>query len=241
MLIFPAIDIMDGKCVRLHQGRADTQTVYSDEPTEVACRWQADGAEYLHLVDLDGAFEGSMKNMESFREIVGAIDIPVELGGGIRDAEMVASVLDAGVARAIIGTRACDLDFLRRLVSQFGDRVVVGIDAKDGMVSVRGWEEVTSLSALDFAGQVEDIGVKTIIYTDVARDGALSGPNLDAIEKMLDAVRIDVIASGGVTTADDVQLLCKLASKGLTGVIIGKALYTGNIVLKEALEIAKGC
>ncbi len=241
MLILPAIDIMDGKCVRLYQGRADTQTVYSNEPADVARRWEAEGAEYLHLVDLDGAFEGSMKNMESFRKIVGAIDIPVELGGGIRNIGTVANVLDVGIARAIIGTRACDLDFLERLVSQFGERVVVGIDSKEGMVSVRGWEEVTSLSALDFARQVEDTGVKTIIYTDVARDGALSGPNLDAIEKMLDAVGIDVIASGGVTTVDDMKSLCKLGRKNLAGMIIGKALYTGKIELKEALETAKRC
>ena len=241
MLIIPAVDIMDGKCVRLYQGRADTQTVYSDKPADMARKWEAEGAEYLHVIDLDGAFEGTVKNIGVVLEIVAAIDIPVELGGGIRDSETVANLLDTGVARVIIGTRACDLDFLEALVSEFGEKIVVGIDAKSGMVSVSGWEEVTSLGALDFARQVEDVGVGTIIYTDVARDGALKGPNLGAIEKMLDAVRIDVIASGGVTTVEDVRSLCKLGRENLAGVIIGKALYTGKIMLKEAIEMTKRC
>ena len=241
MLIIPAIDLMGGKCVRLFQGRADTQTIYSDDPVEIAGKWQAEGAEYLHLVDLDGAFQGSIKNIDVVRAIVGAINIPCELGGGIRDAETVANVLDAGLDRVIIGTRACDIDFLKGLVSKFGEKIVVGIDARDGMVSVRGWEEVTSNSALDFARQVEDVGVKTIIYTDVARDGALQGPNIPAIAEMLDSVEIGVVASGGVTTIDDVRELCSLSYENLVGVIIGKALYTGNIGLKEVLEIAETC
>ena len=240
-MILPAIDIMDGKCVRLYQGRASDVTVYSDDPAAAALRWEGEGAEYLHVVDLDGAFEGSPKNMDAVREIVESVNIPVELGGGIRDAKAIDQVLASGVDRVIIGTRACDLDFLRDVMERFGAGVVVGIDAKNGMVSVRGWEEVTSLTALDFAKQVEDAGARTVIYTDVARDGALKGPNIGAVEKMLERVGIDVIASGGVTTAADVRSLCGLARKGLSGIIIGKALYDNRIDLKEALEIAKGC
>ena len=241
MYIIPAIDLRDGKCVRLYQGKAETQTIYSEEPAEVARKWVSEGATYLHIVDLDGAMAGSMKNMDAVRAITKAVHVPVQLGGGIRDAETVANVLHAGISRVIIGTRACDLDFLRSLVAQFGGKIVVGIDAKDGMVSVQGWKEVTSIKALHLAKRVEEAGVKTIIYTDVARDGALKGPNIEAIEKMLDTIDINVIASGGVTTTGDVWSLCQLSDRGLAGMIIGKALYTGGIMLNEILEIAKKC
>ena len=241
MQIFPAIDIMGGKCVRLYQGRADTQVVYSENPAEVAKKWVAEGATYLHIVDLDGAMSSSMQNMDSIREIIKAVKIPLQVGGGIRDVETVSTVLQAGISRVIIGTRACDLDFLKSLVSQFGNKIVVGIDAKDGMVSVQGWKEVTSLKALDFAQMVQKTGVGTIIYTDVARDGALRGPNIEAIEKMLDTVDINVIASGGVTSTGDIWSLCQLGKRGLAGIIIGKTLYTGSIKLKEVLEIVEKC
>jgi phosphoribosylformimino-5-aminoimidazole carboxamide ribotide isomerase len=193
------------------------------------------------VVDLDGAFKGTTKNTTVVRNIIASVDIPAELGGGIRDVQTAGAMLDTGIDRVIIGTRACDLDFVRELVACFGDRVAVGIDAKEGQVSVRGWEEVTSLTALDFARTVEDAGVATIIYTDVARDGALQGPNLAAMAEMLNAVDINVIASGGVTTVGDVEALCRLTPRPPDGVIIGKALYTGDVDLKDALETAERC
>jgi len=237
MLLIPAIDLMNGKCVRLLQGRAGTETVYSDDPVSTAKRWEAEGAPMLHVVDLDGAFKGRPVNFDAVCAIVEAVSIPVEFGGGIRDDEMLAAVLATPLRRAILGTKACEAKFLRSAVERYGDRIAVGIDAREGLVTVKGWKEFTSLEAPVFARHVEALGVRTIIFTDVAADGTLEGPRTASLEAVLRAVSCDVIASGGVGSLDDVRLLRRYEAHGLVGVIIGKALYTGDIKLREALEV----
>jgi phosphoribosylformimino-5-aminoimidazole carboxamide ribotide isomerase len=236
MLLIPAIDLMDGKCVRLLQGRAGTETVYSDDPVSTAKRWEAEGAKMLHVVDLDGAFEGRPANFDAVCAILDAVSIPVEFGGGIRDDATLGAVLATPLRRAILGTKASEARFLRSAVERYGDRIAVGIDARDGLVTVKGWKEFTSLEAPAFARHVETLGVRTIIFTDVAADGTLEGPRTASLEAMLQAVSCDVIASGGVGSLDDILLLRQYERDGLVGIIIGKALYTGDIALREALE-----
>jgi len=238
MLVIPAIDLMGGKCVRLLQGRAGTETVYSDDPVSTAKRWEAEGARLLHVVDLDGAFAGRPSNFDAVCAIVDAVSIPVEFGGGIRDQATLAAVLRTPIRRAILGTKACEKDFLRLAVHLYKDRIAVGIDARDGLVTVKGWQEFTALEAPAFARQVEALGVRTIIFTDVAADGTLEGPRTASLEAVLRAVSCDVIASGGVGHLDDIRALMRYERDGLAGVIVGKALYTGDIVLGEALEVA---
>ncbi|HEY2342771.1 MAG TPA: 1-(5-phosphoribosyl)-5-[(5-phosphoribosylamino)methylideneamino] imidazole-4-carboxamide isomerase, partial [Chthoniobacteraceae bacterium] len=189
MLLFPAIDLMSGQVVRLRQGKADQKTVYSDDPAAFARQWQAEGGDYLHIVDLDAAFSGEQRNLEAVREMAAAISIPCQLGGGMRSREAVARALDVGVARVIIGTRAAEsLELVREMVLEFGrDRIAVGIDAKNGIVSVKGWTEMSQTKALDLARRVEDAGVGTIIYTDIATDGMLQGPNFEETAKMLES------------------------------------------------------
>ena len=231
MLLFPAIDLMSGQVVRLRQGKADQKTVYSNDPAAFARRWEEEGGDYLHIVDLDAAFSGEQKNLDSVRAITSAIRIPCELGGGMRSEAAIARAFEAGVARIVIGTRAAEsLDFVREMAAKFGgERIAVGIDARDGLVSTKGWTEMSQLSALDLARQAEDAGAGTIIYTDIATDGMLQGPNFAELEKMLGALQCQLIASGGVTTADDVRRL--QAMPGLYGAIIGKALYDGAVKL----------
>jgi len=224
--------------VRLQQGRADAETVYSDDPAAVAKRWENEGARYLHVVDLDGAFEGEPRNGDSVRAILRAVQIPVQLGGGLRDRDRIQQALEMGVTRIVLGTKACDApDFVEGLVGDLGPRIVVGIDARDGFVAVKGWTEKTQLSAVEFARQISGLGVRNVIFTDVSADGMLTGPNYDGIAKMCDAVTCNVIASGGVSKPDDVRRLQRLAAeqsgKNLVGVIIGKALYDGRINLME--------
>lgn len=238
MLILPAIDLMDGQVVRLEQGRADRKTVYHHDPVAMARRWQDQGARYLHLVDLDGAFGGELKNLEVVREITRELTIPCELGGGLRTLEALEQVLAAGVKRAIIGSKACEsLDFIRQAVDRFGgDRLAVGIDAKDGKVAIRGWVEVSSWDALELARAVADRGVRTIIYTDIATDGMLSGPNTVAQQAMRKAVpEVQLIASGGVGSLEHIRALAQI--DGLYGVIVGKALYDGKMDLPACLSI----
>ena len=237
MLLIPAIDLMKGKCVRLFQGRAGTETVYSDDPVAVARRWESEGAQMLHVVDLDGAFSGAPVNFDAVCAIIEAVSIPVELGGGIRDAETLARVLETPVRRAILGTKACEERFLREAVDKYGDRIVVGIDARAGLVTVKGWKEFAALDAPQFARQVEAAGVRTIIFTDVAADGTLEGPRTESLEQVLEAVSCDVIASGGVGTLDDIKTLHRYEKDGVVGIIIGKALYSGQVNLVEALEV----
>ena len=235
MQILPAIDLRGGKCVNLVQGIASQETVFSDAPIEIALQWQAEGAEYLHLVDLDGAFQGESANLHIVNEIVSALDIPVQLGGGIRSMERLEVVLTLGVDRAILGTVALKQPSLvKQACAEYGARVAVGIDAKDGMVATEGWLEVSQKSAVEFA--VEMAEVQTLIYTDIKSDGMLKGPNVDATADIINAVRADVIASGGVTSLADISALKDI---GASGAIIGRALYTGNLALSDAIVAAR--
>ena len=232
MIILPAIDLKDGKCVRLRQGRAEEVTVYSDDPVAQAREWLAQGAEQLHVVDLDGAFQGEPQHMEQIAQIVRAVGIPVEVGGGLRTDAQIEQMLGVGVARAILGTRAVEsLDTLRALVRRFGAAIAVGIDARDGFVQVRGWVETTKVRAVDLARRVEDAGVRTIIYTDTATDGMLGGPNRTALREMCATVACRVIASGGVSAPEHVAALRDLGFPNLYGAIVGKALYDGKTTL----------
>ena len=231
MQILPAIDLRGGKCVNLVQGIASQETIFSDAPVEMALRWQTEGAEYLHLVDLDGAFQNESANLHIVGEIVSALDIPVQLGGGIRSMEQLEAVLALGVDRAILGTAALKQPSLvKQACAKYGERVAVGIDAKDGRVATEGWLEVSQKSAVEFAQEMTD--VQTFIYTDIKSDGMLKGPNVNATADIVDAVSADVIASGGVTSLADVTALKEI---GANGAIIGRALYTGDLSLQDAI------
>ncbi|MEK6760067.1 MAG: 1-(5-phosphoribosyl)-5-[(5-phosphoribosylamino)methylideneamino]imidazole-4-carboxamide isomerase [Deltaproteobacteria bacterium] len=237
MIILPAIDIKDGRCVRLTQGRMDAETVYSNDPTEVARKWEALGAGIIHLVDLNGAIEGSAMNFDVIKRIKDSVSIPVQIGGGIRDERTAAIYLEeVGVKRVIIGTAAYeDPEFLKTLTRRYPGRIAVGIDAKDGRVAIKGWVTVTDEKAVTLAQRLEGIGVASIIYTDISRDGMLSGPNVEATREMAASVDIPVIASGGISSIKDIE-----SYKGvpLEGIIIGKALYAGSIDLKDAVAAA---
>lgn len=239
MLIIPAIDIKDKRCVRLTQGRMDAETVYSNDPAEVALKWASLGAEIIHLVDLDGAVEGNAKNFEVIKRITDAVKVPVQIGGGIRDIKTADLYLSLpGVKRIIIGTAAYDNpEFLSAIAKKYPGKVAVGIDAKDGKVAIKGWVTVTDEKAIDLAKKLEGVGVASIIYTDISRDGMLSGPNVAATSEMANAVSIPVIASGGMSSKKDIE---SYRGVPLEGIIIGKALYSGNIDLKEAIAAAKG-
>lgn len=235
MQILPAIDLRGGKCVNLIQGIAEQETVFSDSPLEMAIQWQTQGAEYLHLVDLDGAFQGESANLHIVREIVEALNIPTQLGGGIRTIEQVDAVLALGVHRAILGTAALkEPKLVEQACAKYGNRIAVGIDAKDGMVATHGWLEVSQKSAVEFAVELDE--VQTIIYTDIKSDGMLKGPNVSATEDIIDAVSADVIASGGVTTLSDIEALKDIGSYGA---IIGRALYTGDLILSDTIAVAR--
>ena len=236
MLVIPAIDIRAGKCVRLLQGRFDQETVFADDPVETAVYWQSLGAKRLHVVDLDGAKTGSPGNADIVSRIAWTLDIPVQLGGGIRSVETAQAMLDLGVERVVIGTSAVlDRDFARTMFETLGDQVILGLDASDGFVATHGWQQVSDLRAVDFAREMEKLGARRIIHTDISRDGMLEGVNLPAMEEMARAVSIPVIASGGVTTIEDIRNLRKLEPLGIEGVITGKALYTGSLDLREAI------
>lgn len=237
MRIYPAIDIKDGKCVRLLQGRFSDVTVFSDDPADMAKKWEKLGGEFLHTVDLDGALKGRGVNAEVIRRICSSVNIPVQTGGGIRSSEDIKARLEAGVSRVIIGTKAVsDSEFVKNAVREYGDKIVIGIDAKDGMAAVEGWEKTSDLKAVEFAKKMESLGVKTIVYTDIATDGTLKGPNLAAMEEMANKTSLDVIASGGVGNISHVEAL---KNTGVEGVIIGRALYTGGVDLEEAVKICK--
>ncbi len=238
--IFPAIDLKGGRCVRLRQGRAEDSTVYSDDPAGIAQHWKELGAEWLHVVDLDGAFQGASAHREVLRKIAAA-GVPVEIGGGLRTQEAIEAVLVDGARRAIVGTMAWEEPkVLERLILHFGDRLVLGIDARDGRVQIKGWTETTSLSAVDLARRADSFGVQTIIYTDTATDGMLQGPNCAAMDLLCRSVSCSVIASGGVSTADDIRKLRALQRPNLVGAIVGKALYENRVTLPELLEAARG-
>ncbi len=237
MILLPAIDLMSGEVVRLRQGKADQKTVYSSDPAAFARKWEKEGGDYIHIVDLDAAFTGEQRNLEAVRAITSAIKIPCELGGGIRSEAAVRKALEAGVARVIIGTRAAEsLDFVRDMAREFGgERIAVGIDAQNGMVSIKGWTELSTVLALDLAKRAEDAGAGTIIYTDIATDGMLQGPNFEETEKVLQSLSCQLIASGGVSSVEDVRRLGLMP--GLYGCIIGKALYDGAVSLPDLTSL----
>lgn len=237
MVIYPAIDILNGKCVRLMQGDYGRSETYSEDPLQVAHRWQNEGARVLHVVDLDGARDGTFANAGVISSIIQETALKVQVGGGIRTLESVERWIEAGVARVIIGTAALrNPQLVAEAAGRFGERVVVGIDAKDGFVAVEGWTQVSPKKALDFAREMEHAGVASIIYTDISRDGMLSGVNLGAMEEMVRAVRVPIIASGGVGSLEDLRAL---SATGVAGVIVGKALYTGAVALKDALALGE--
>jgi len=240
MHIFPAIDLRGGKVVRLEQGRAEAQTVYGDDPIGVAENFRADGANYLHMVDLDGAFTGELKNLSLVEAVAKVSPLFIQLGGGMRTKEAIRQALKAGVRRVVVGTRACEsLIFVRAIVEEFGaDSLAVGIDAKDGIVSTKGWTAPSKWTAPDLARAVAEQGVRTIIYTDIATDGMFTGPNLKALRELSAAVpQTDIIASGGVATVEHVRSLRALGGK-IEGVIIGKAFYDGKLKLADARSAA---
>jgi phosphoribosylformimino-5-aminoimidazole carboxamide ribotide isomerase len=240
MLLFPAIDLMGGQVVRLRQGQASEKTVYSNDPLAFAQRWADEGGDYLHIVDLDAAFTGVQANLAWVARIAAAIGIPCQLGGGIRTVAAAQRAIDAGVSRVIIGTRAAEsLDFVAELAGRFGsERVAVGIDAKNGQVSIKGWTEMSGMKASTLAVKAEAAGAGTIICTDIATDGMLTGPNFAEIENMLSLVRCQVIASGGVSAIEDVKRMA--GTKGLYGLIIGKALYDDRLRLRELAALVHG-
>ena len=238
MIILPAIDLLDGQVVRLREGKLEDKTVYSDDPLAFARRWEEEGGNCLHVVDLNAAFTGEPRNIEKIKQLVRTLNIPVQVGGGIRSQEAAATFIKAGVSRVVIGTGAVDSPiFLENLVNRFGgDRIAVSVDAKDGRVAIRGWTEVTSINVLDFIRMVEKLGVATIIFTDIATDGTLIGPNFAALEKILDSTQCQVISSGGVANLDHVKQLASMPR--LYGTIIGRALFDGTIDLGEAVALA---
>jgi phosphoribosylformimino-5-aminoimidazole carboxamide ribotide isomerase len=241
MIIFPAIDLKDGQCVRLVQGKKENKTVYSDTPGRVAASFEAQGAGYIHVVDLDGAFEGEPRNLEAIADIAAAVHIPFQVGGGLRNRSAVARVLDLGAQRVIIGTRAVQsTGFVQELLAEYGpEKIVVGIDAREGMVAIEGWVEKSSRAALEFGRQMRQLGVTTAIFTDVSRDGLLQGPNLESIAEMARVSGLLIIASGGVASLENIRALKSMEDLGVCGAIIGKALYDGKLSLADALAAAR--
>lgn len=238
MIVIPAIDLKNGKCVRLLQGKKDKVTIYSDNPSKTALKWESYGAKLLHIVDLDGAFTGSLKNLDAIIAIRRSVRIPIQVGGGIRRIGDVINLFSVGIERIILGTAAIeDTEFLTECCRKYAGRILVGIDANDGMVAIKGWEEVTSVRAKDLARRLELLGVTSIIYTDINRDGMLTGPNIEAIREMVQSIAIPVIASGGVASIEDIKKLLEI--KNLWGVITGKALYSNTLNLKEAIRLTE--
>jgi len=240
MLLIPAIDLKDGKCVRLRQGRMEDETVFGDDPVAVARRWVEAGARRLHMVDLNGAFAGEPVNAAVIRSVAEAFpDLPIQVGGGIRDEETVQAYLDAGVQYTIIGTKAVSAPhFVNDLCAEFPGHIIVGLDAKDGKVAIDGWSKLSHHSVIDMAQRFEDDGVEAIVFTDIGRDGMMSGVNVESTVELAQAIRIPVIASGGITTIDDIRALCKVADEGIMGAITGRAIYEGTLDLVEAQKLA---
>ena len=241
MIIFPAIDLRAGKAVRLLQGDPEKETIFSDDPVAVARSWQEMGARFLHLVDLDGAFSGRPQNLAIIRRIVEVLEIPVQLGGGIRDIDTIDQVLGLGVSRVILGTTAVSRPKLvEEAAKRFGERVLVGIDGKNGLVAIEGWENTVQKTVLELAREMREVGISRIVFTDTRRDGMMKGPNIESTREMAIGSGLKVIASGGVSSLEDIRALKELEGSGVEGVITGKALYTGALSLREALAVAEG-
>jgi len=240
MIIIPAIDLREGKCVRLTEGRPDQETVYSKDPVAIAKLWEAEGASFLHVVDLDGAFAGKPKNLGVVKKIISTINIPVQVGGGIRDLETIEELLESGARRVILGTSAIiSPDLVAGACAKYGDSIIVGIDGRDGKVAIEGWGVTAEKSTVQLAQEIKNLGVGRVVFTDIWRDGTLKGPNLAATRDIAEATGLRIIAAGGISTVKDVLGLLNLEAYGVEGVIIGKALYAGTIVLKEALAACK--
>lgn len=240
MIVIPAIDLKDGQCVRLRQGRMEDETVFGSDPVEVAQRWVDAGARRLHMVDLNGAFAGEPVNAAAIHAVAEAFpDLPIQVGGGIRDEETVQTYLEAGVKYVIIGTKAVSAPhFVNDLCVEFPGHIIVGLDAKDGKVAIDGWSKLSHHSALDMAKRFEQDGVEAIVFTDIGRDGMMSGVNVESTVEMAQAVRIPIIASGGITSIDDIKALCAVADEGIVGAITGRAIYEGTLDLAEAQKLA---
>jgi phosphoribosylformimino-5-aminoimidazole carboxamide ribotide isomerase len=240
MIVIPAVDIKEGRCVRLRQGRMDQETVFSDDPAAMAARWAEMGARLIHVVDLDGAVQKRPKNLTSIRKILDAVDAQIQVGGGIRSEETVRTLLDTGVHRVVIGTEAINNpDMVKAACRSYPGRIVVGIDARNGKVAVEGWTQTTEVAAADLARSFEDAGVAAINFTDIHRDGMQTGPNIEETRRLAEAVSIPIVASGGVSTLADIHRLLELASVGVTGIITGRALYDGTLDLKAAMDLAE--
>lgn len=241
MLIIPAIDLKDGQCVRLQQGDMDSATIFSDDPAAMARHWAAEGARRLHIVDLNGAVAGKPKNGKVIRDMISAVGdtLPIQLGGGIRDLDTIESYIDAGVTFVIIGTAAVkNPGFLHDACYAFPGHIIVGLDAKDGKVAVEGWSKMTGHDVVDLGKKFEDYGVEALVYTDIGRDGMLTGVNIESTLKLAQAIRIPIIASGGLSSVKDVQAVCKLVPEGIVGAIAGRALYEGKLDFKKAQAAA---
>ncbi len=238
MIIFPAIDINGGKVVRLRQGEFSDVTEYSMDPLSVAQQWVDAGASWIHVVDLDGALHGEMKNFDMIAHIAKKISVPVQMGGGVRTEEDIEKLINAGLKRVILGTKVIqDRPFLKKILARFGDKIAVSIDCKDGKLTQKGWTETTKIKGTDFAKELETLGLKCLIYTDVKRDGMLTGPNFEALSEILSTVKIPVIASGGIANIDDIKKLLVIQPRCVLGAITGKAIYEGKLDLKEAVEL----
>ena len=238
MLIIPAIDIKEGRCVRLREGRFEDVEIFSDDPVMMAVKWADKGAQMLHVVDLDGARYGKLANIPLLEQIIKKVNIPVQIGGGIRNYRDVKNLIDLGASRVILGTILWkDKALAKKLFEDFSEKIIAGIDARDGYVAIEGWQNVLSIDALDFAGEMEKLGARRIIYTDIKRDGTLRGPNITNIKRMVKKLNIPLIVSGGITSLTDIKELKKFEALGIEGIIIGKALYKGKILLEEALKL----
>ncbi len=238
MLIIPAIDIKEGRCVRLTEGKFEDMEIFSDDPVAVAVKWANKGAMMLHIVDLDGARYGRLTNISILKQIIREVDIPVQVGGGIRNYRDVKSLIDLGASRVILGTILWkDKALAKKLFEDFSEKIIAGIDARDGYVAIEGWQNVLSIDALNFAGEMEKLGARRIIYTDIKRDGTLKGPNVVNIKRMAKKLNIPLIVSGGIASLTDIKKLKKFEALGIEGIIIGKALYKGSILLEEALRL----
>ena len=238
MIVIPAVDIRGGNVVRLVRGDFSRETVYSTDPVKMSLRWQSEGAKRLHLVDLDGALEGKLKNLDWIRKITASLDIPVEVGGGIRTEADLQTIIRAGASYAILGTKACeDEGFLKKALDKYKEKIIVSLDVRDGYLQTKGWVNPTEIKAIDFAQKIKMLGVQTVEYTDISRDGTLQGPGFENILKFIGAVKIDMIVSGGISTIADLKILKEYNKKEIIGMIVGRAIYDGKILIREANRV----